>query len=243
MRNITIVVLVLAFCCLCVGQESYQRNCVINSGSIAVTNSLSLDASGSTISTTNLVGVQLKNANDNALFVNPQARTLVVMNHALSEILEGNGYAAKGWTDIPTSASGGNVVFAFVSTNCLTEDPHVSFKFDFETEMTLVAYRNATISTNGTAVTITNNRLGCTNTPCLKIYSSSSISDYGTEFWNAKGGSRKNVTGTASDDNEWIFDYADFATSNVVLIVSNAATQTSWFDYHVWWHEHEDYTD
>jgi len=112
--------------------------------------------------------VGLVNANGNGLGVDLSTRSLQTIDYAHHEIHAGSTYRVQHNDDaIPATASSGELVIAFTVPD-QAKEPHMTWEFIHEGNMTMTVYEGVTIATNGTARSVKNSNRNSSNTSILQ---------------------------------------------------------------------------
>lgn len=112
---------------------------------------------------------------------------------------------------------------------------HVVYYIDVEAEATVIGYEGATLSNNGTAISIGNRNRNSTRTDYLGFYHTPTVTDPGSIIFPTKRiGSGKSVGGTVGRGTEFILkDNTVYLTT-----ITNATTSNNYFNIEVDYYVH-----
>jgi len=167
------------------------------------------------------------------------ALTIPVEHH---EIHCGDSYEATYTAELGNAAS---AVFAIIVPNeNLTEtfpgddqtakQYHAKIMIDSESELLITMFEAATLSANGTAITIFNRNRNYQLTDFLGLYRAPTITANGTQVYQRRIGSGRSFGGAYGRENEWILK------DNTIYLVKlvNQVTTANWYNFEIDYYVH-----
>jgi hypothetical protein len=158
---------------------------------------------------------------------------VITTDHTHEKIHDGRLWFTKGVLPL-TQAADTDVYFMF-RTNGVCR-VHANASLDSNIEVSAVIYEGATVSADGTPIATFNANRSSTNPPHLEAFANPTVTDEGTQIWEARTGTGKQPTGVGGGlglPEVLVKAETVYLWKITNLVVAN----TDYVDYLFWWYE------
>ena len=179
--------------------------------------------------TKSLQGVVFYDENGSPLSIDvSKAQVGIDLRH--HHVHAGDHFFLKDWVSVSGASATFDLLFKVGAIAS-----HMMLHFLTQEEFSFVLYEGTTVSADGTAANVVNNKRSSTVTPTTLVYTGPTVTAVGTQLIAGQLSSGAKV-GAVSDFGEG--DHLIFATStNYLLRVIKTNSGTHFFDYQLSWYE------